>query len=233
MLCHLNPSEVKWKSLSRVWLFATPWTTACQAPLSMEFSRQEYKPKWCPSKWGELSLTRMLCSVMASSIAQPLRIYLQCRKHRRRGFDPWVRKIPWRRKWQPTPEFLSGKSREQRSLAGYSPCGHKESDTTEWRSMQGVTHSRNTPPLSSTLWVTKLHHRHIIFILQTPLYMLFCLLINKHLHILLEFTPIVQRPLESPFWADRWSLPCSCTIFSAYLIALISSIWLFILVSPP
>ena len=131
MLCRLNPSEVKWKSLSRVWLFATPWTTACQAPLSMEFSRQEYKPKWCPSKWGELSLTRMLCSVMASSIAQPLRIYLQCRKHRRRGFDPWVRKIPWRRKWQPTPEFLSGKSREQRSLAGYSPCGHKESDTTE------------------------------------------------------------------------------------------------------
>ena len=141
MLCHLNPSEVKWKSLSRVWLFATPWTTACQAPLSMEFSRQEYKPKWCPSKWGELSLTRMLCSVMASSIAQPLRIYLQCRKHRRRGFDPWVRKIPWRRKWQPTPEFLSGKSREQRSLAGYSPCGHKESDTTE-----GLSTAQHIPP---------------------------------------------------------------------------------------
>ena len=34
--------EVKWKSLSHVWLFATPWTVACQAPLSMEFSRQEY-----------------------------------------------------------------------------------------------------------------------------------------------------------------------------------------------
>ena len=42
----------------------------------------------------------------------------QCR---RRGFDPWVRKIPWRRNWQSTPVFLSGKSHGQRSLAGYSP----------------------------------------------------------------------------------------------------------------
>ena len=35
------------------------------------------------------------------------------------GFNPWVRKIPWRRKWQPIPVFLSGKSHGQRSLAGY------------------------------------------------------------------------------------------------------------------
>ena len=52
----------------------------------------------------------------------------QCR---RRGFDPWVRKIPWRRKWQPTPVFLPGRSHEQRSLVGYSPWGRKESDTIE------------------------------------------------------------------------------------------------------
>ena len=50
---------------------------------------------------------------------------------RRRGFDPWGRKIPWRRKWQPTPAFLPGKSHQQRSLAGYSPWGHKEPDMTE------------------------------------------------------------------------------------------------------
>ena len=37
----------------------------------------------------------------------------------------------WRRKWQPTPVFLPGKSHGQRSLAGYSPWGRKESDTTE------------------------------------------------------------------------------------------------------
>ena len=46
-------------------------------------------------------------------------------------FDPWVGKIPWKRKWQPFPVFLPGKSNGQRSLAGYSPRGHKGSDTTE------------------------------------------------------------------------------------------------------
>ena len=40
------------------------------------------------------------------------------RRHRRRGFDPWVRKIPWGRKWESTPVFLPGKSHEQRSLEG-------------------------------------------------------------------------------------------------------------------
>ena len=50
---------------------------------------------------------------------------------RRCRFDPWVRKISWNRKWQPTPAFLPGKSHGQRSLAGYSPWGRKESDTTE------------------------------------------------------------------------------------------------------
>ena len=54
-----------------------------------------------------------------------------CKRYRRHGFDPWVRKIPWRRAWQPTPVFLPRKSSEQRSLVGYSPWGHKQSDTTE------------------------------------------------------------------------------------------------------
>ena len=44
-----------------------------------------------------------------------------CRRHRRRAFDPWVGKIPWRRARQPTPVFLPGESHGQRSLAGYSP----------------------------------------------------------------------------------------------------------------
>ena len=50
---------------------------------------------------------------------------LRCR------FDPWVRKMPWRRPWQPTPVFLPGESLGQRTLVGYGPQGHKESDTTE------------------------------------------------------------------------------------------------------
>ena len=55
----------------------------------------------------------------------------QCRRCKRCGFNPWLRKIPWRRVWQPTPVFLPGESHGQRSLAGYSPLGCKESDTTE------------------------------------------------------------------------------------------------------
>ena len=47
------------------------------------------------------------------------------------GFDPWVGKIPWRRERLPTPVFWPGEFHGQRSLTGYSPWGHKESDTTE------------------------------------------------------------------------------------------------------
>ena len=46
-------------------------------------------------------------------------------------FYPFPREIPWKRKWQPTPVFLPGKSHGQRGVAGYSLWGHKESDTTE------------------------------------------------------------------------------------------------------
>ena len=52
----------------------------------------------------------------------------QNRRRKRPGFDPWVGKIPRRRKWQPTPVLLPGESQGQRSLVGYS---HKESDMTE------------------------------------------------------------------------------------------------------
>ena len=58
-----------------------------------------------------------------------LSVCLQCG---RPGFSPWVGKISWRRKWQPTPVFLPGESHGWRSLIGYSPWGLKESDTTEW-----------------------------------------------------------------------------------------------------
>ena len=47
------------------------------------------------------------------------------------GFNPWIRKIPWGRAWQPTPVFLPAEFQGQRSLVSYSPQGHKQSDTTE------------------------------------------------------------------------------------------------------
>ena len=57
------------------------------------------------------------------------------------GFNPWVGKIPWRRERPPTSAFLPRESHGQRSLAGYSPWGHKELDMTE----------RLTLPLSASI----------------------------------------------------------------------------------
>ena len=53
--------------------------------------------------------------------------------------NPWVRKIPGRREWLPTPLFLPGEFHRQKSLVGYSPWGHKESDMTE-RLTLSLTH---------------------------------------------------------------------------------------------
>ena len=71
------------------------------------------------------------------------------------GFNPWVRKIPWGRKWQPTPIFLPEESHGQRSLAGYSPWGLKELDMTEQ-----LTHTSSDVgclPHTEDLRATSLH----------------------------------------------------------------------------
>ena len=66
----------------------------------------------------------------------------QCR---RRKFNPWIGKIPWSRKWQPTSVFLPGKFHGNRSLLGYSPRGHKESDMTEHTPPGNNGASQTTP----------------------------------------------------------------------------------------
>ena len=55
----------------------------------------------------------------------------QNRKHKRPGFNPWVRKILWRRAWLPPPVLLPGESHGERSMVGYTPWGRTELDTTE------------------------------------------------------------------------------------------------------
>ena len=65
----------------------------------------------------------------ASLVAQT--IMHVCLQRGRPGFDPWVRKIPWRRKWQPIPVVLHGEFHGLRSLVGYSPWGCRELDMTE------------------------------------------------------------------------------------------------------
>ena len=127
------------KSLSRVRLFATPWTIAHQAPLSMGFSRQEIwsglplpSPGDLPDPGIEPRSPVLEADTLTSEPPGTV-LYLQtelpwwlrgkelacqCRRYR---FSPWVWKTPWRRKWQPTPVFLPGESHGQRSLACYSP----------------------------------------------------------------------------------------------------------------
>ena len=77
-----------------------------------------------------LQHTRLPCPLLSPRVWWLIQssVCLQCGRPR---FNPWVGKILWRRKWQPPPVLLPGKPHGWRSLVGYSPWGHKESDTTE------------------------------------------------------------------------------------------------------
>ena len=81
---------------------------------------------WVEIRNSDLDRLDVRCPVdWASLVAQQWRIHLQGRRRKRCEFSPWMGKIPWRRKWQPTPVFLPGKSHGQRILVGYSPLGLK------------------------------------------------------------------------------------------------------------
>ena len=95
----------------------------------------------------------LLCTPGFPSGANGKESTCQCRRHKRGWFNPWVRKIPWRRAWQPTPVSLPGEFHGQRSLVGYSPQGCKESHMTEVTKHACVrthTHKLFYPP--SLLW---------------------------------------------------------------------------------
>ena len=69
-------------------------------------------------------------------VVQVVKDPCQCRRHKRHGFDPWVRKIPWRRNWLPTPVFLPGKiprTEELRRVQSMShTCTHTFLTKTDW-----------------------------------------------------------------------------------------------------
>ena len=92
---------------------------------------------WVGTQRGKVlhSTLRHLCffqGVRSSGLPCGLRwerVHLPCRRPR---FSPWIRKIPWRRKWQPTPVLFPGESHGHRGPAGCTPWGRKKADTTEW-----------------------------------------------------------------------------------------------------
>ena len=94
---------------------------------------EEDSKKWkdIPCSWtGRINIAKMTIppkEIYKFNVLPWWLRYLHCRRAR---FDPWVRKIPWRREWILTPVFLPGEFHGQRSLVSYSPWGHKESDTT-------------------------------------------------------------------------------------------------------
>ena len=87
----------------------------------------------------------------------------QCRRHRRRGFNLWVRKIPWRKKWQPTPVFLPGESHGQRDRGAWQATANritKSQTQLKWLSTVGICISmmwvRRTDSLEQTLMLEKI-----------------------------------------------------------------------------
>ena len=135
--------------------------------MRLVFTLLSEKWRWQSQKGisdGHLRCCSGLCSQMkgllwwlsSKTSACNAEVHLQCRRH---GFDPWVRKIPGRRKWQPTPVFLPGKSHGQRS---YSPRGCKESDMISQSSAAPLNKTR--PPCPKIFeWPHSLGVRLAIF----------------------------------------------------------------------
>ena len=150
VLCTWNLYTVCVCVFSCVQLFATPWTVARQAPLSMGFSRKGYWSGLPFPPLGDLpNLGTEFASFASSALTgrfftigttwETLKYNAVCqlfcfpggtsgkepayqfRRNKRHRFDPWVQKIPWRRVWQLPPAFLPGESHGQKSLAGCSP----------------------------------------------------------------------------------------------------------------
>ena len=95
--------------------------SVCDAP-QPKHSTCSVKGSWCHDGSTTARIKLELCLQMPSLMAQMVKSPPAKQGPR---FNPWVEKMPWRRKWQPTPVFLPGEFQGQRSLAGSSPWGHK------------------------------------------------------------------------------------------------------------
>ena len=122
-----DPREEGMTTHSSILARSIPWTEEPGGLPSM--GSQKVRHDWSNWAWTESKkwhpISRGQCGTIGKEPAY------QCRRCKTLGFNPWVRKIPWRMAQQPTPVFLPGKSHVQRSLIGCSPVGRKKSDTTE------------------------------------------------------------------------------------------------------
>ena len=100
------------------------------------------------SGYGNLSLKSLLCWEQLNHTCRP-------------WFDPWVRKITWRRAWQPTPVFLPGESHGQRSLVSYSPWG-SQSVRHDWSNRACSEQTK-----SDNLGCTKLYLMEVLGLILT------------------------------------------------------------------
>ena len=133
-------------------------------------------------------------------MAQGWRIHLQCRRHRSCGFSPWVREIPWRQKWQPTPVLLPGESHGQRSPAATVHRVAKSQTRLKRRSMHACLWSEFYGILSSknlTLSIISL------FLSLVPLINIWFQLLSHVWHFVTPQTIARQAPLSSII---SWSL---------------------------
>ena len=122
-----DPLEKEMATHSSIFAWRIPWTE--EPGVLQSTGSQRVGRDWATSLSLQSNKSAGLLRWLSGK-----RICLRCRRCKRWGLHPWVEKIPWRREWQPIPVFLPGESHGQRSLVGYSPWGHKESDTTEWLS---------------------------------------------------------------------------------------------------
>ena len=110
-----SPTQQRW-----VWVSSGSWWRRGKPGVLQSMGSQRVRHDWATElKWKQTGLLWWL---------RWWRISLQ---HKSLRFDPWVRKMPWRKEWLPTPVFLPGEFHKQTSLEGYSPWGCKEVDMTE------------------------------------------------------------------------------------------------------
>ena len=127
-------------------------------------------------------------------------LYRKCRRH---GFDPWVRKISWRRKWQLIPVCLTGKAQEQKNLVGCSPWGRKESDTIEQLSKSVLSPHIHT------------HNLFILYFTDWPLNSMYTL--NSLLSCDMTHSQVLKFKTWT-FWGPLFCLPPSPSLPLSHLL---------------